>query len=139
MIREEALRPRNPPVSELKNKSTLSLQSAGSAEDTISSAIPFDESPLTFDPSKYIADLQGHWSKEGGDASYASLTHCFVLVNGTQSRIKIVDTLTNMLRLVIESDPTSLLPTVRPLVIIYVYRCSIHLHLFTHPSLMRSV
>jgi DNA ligase 1 len=96
-----------------KGKDTLSLQSAGSAEDTTSSTIPFDESPLTFDPLKYVPDLQRHWAAEGGDASYSLLTRCFVLVNNTQSRIKIVDTLVNLLRTIIEGDPTSLLPTVR--------------------------
>ena len=94
-------------------KNTLSLQSTGSAEDIITSTIPFDESPLTFEPSKYLPDLQGHWAAEGGSASYALLTRCFVLVNSTQSRIKIVDTLVNLLRIIIEGDPTSLLPTVR--------------------------
>jgi len=97
---------------ESKSKKTLTLQSVGSAEETLSSNIPFDESPLTFNPSKYVADLQVHWAAEGGDASYALLTRCFVLVNGTQSRIKIVDTLVNLLRVLIESDPGSLLPTV---------------------------
>ena len=101
------------PPSEAKGKNTLSLQSAGSAEDIMSSNIPFDESPLTFDPSKYVAELQCHWAAEGGDASYALLTGCFVLVNSTRSRIKIVDTLVNLLRVIIEGDPTSLLPTVR--------------------------
>jgi DNA ligase-1 len=96
-----------------KSKDTLSLQSAGSAEDTTSSTIPFDESPLMFDPLKYVPDLQRHWAAEGGDASYSLLTRCFVLVNSTQSRIKIVDTLVNLLRTIIEGDPTSLLPTVR--------------------------
>lgn len=96
----------------LSSKDTLTLQSAGSAEETISSSVPFDESPLTFDPSKYVADLQGHWAAEGGDASYALLTRCFVLVNSTQSRIKIVDTLVNLLRVLIEGDPSSLLSTV---------------------------
>ncbi|KAH6721267.1 DNA ligase-like protein I [Leptodontidium sp. MPI-SDFR-AT-0119] len=95
-----------------KGKNTLSLQSAGSAEDDICSNIPFDESPLTFNPAKYVEELQGHWQAEGGDASYALLTRCFVLVNSTQSRIKIVDTLVNLLRVIIEGDPSSLLPTV---------------------------
>jgi hypothetical protein len=93
-------------------KNNLSLQSTGSAEDEISSKIPFDESPLTFDPQKYVPDLQKHWAAEDGNASYALLTRCFVLVNSTQSRIKIVDTLVNLLRTLIEGDPTSLLPTV---------------------------
>ncbi|TVY94196.1 DNA ligase [Lachnellula willkommii] len=100
------------PVLDAKSKNTLSLQATGSAEDTITSNIPFDESPLTFEPAKYIEDLQGHWAAEGGNASYALLTRCFVLVNSTQSRIKIVDTLVNLLRVIIEGDPSSLLPTV---------------------------
>lgn len=93
-------------------KAILSLQSAASAEDTVSSILPFDENPLTFEPSRYIPDLKKYWATEGGDASYALLTRCFILVNSTQSRIKIVDTLVNMLRVIIEGDPESLLPTV---------------------------
>jgi hypothetical protein len=96
-----------------KSKNTLSLQSTGSAEDAISSTIPLDENPLTFEPSKYVTELKGHWTAEGGDASYALLTRCFVLVSSTRSRIKIVDTLVNLLRVIIEGDPSSLLPTVR--------------------------
>jgi DNA ligase-1 len=92
---------------------TLTLQSTGSEEDTITSNIPFDASPLIFDPSKYTAELQNHWAAEEGNSSYALLTRCFVLVNNTQSRIKIVDTLVNLLRVIIEGDPSSLLPTVR--------------------------
>jgi DNA ligase-1 len=102
-----------PGQSQTKGKNTLSLQSTGSEEDTITSNIPFDESPLTFEPSKYVSELQSHWAGERGNASYALLTRCFVLVNGTQSRIKIVDTLVNLLRVIIEGDPSSLLPTVR--------------------------
>jgi DNA ligase-1 len=102
-----------PRPAQTKEKSTLSLQSTGSEEDIITSNIPFDESPLTFEPSKYVSELQSHWAAEGGNASYALLTRCFVLVNGTQSRIKIVDTLVNLLRVIIEGDPSSLLPTVR--------------------------
>jgi DNA ligase-1 len=98
---------------QMKGKNTLSLQSTGSEEHTITANIPFDESPLMFDPSKYVAELQSHWAAEDGNASYALLTRCFVLVNSTQSRIKIVDTLVNLLRVIIEDDPSSLLPTVR--------------------------
>ena len=96
-----------------KGKNTLSLQSTVSDEDSLTSSISFDESPLTFSPSKYVSELQRHWATESGNASYALLTRCFILVNGTQSRIKIVDTLVNLLRVIIEGDPTSLLPTVR--------------------------
>ena len=98
--------------SSLGKKKTLTLQSATAEEDLISHNIPFDESPLTFDPQKYIPDLKQQWAAEGGAATYAVLTHCFVLVNSTQSRIKIVDTLVNFLRTIIEGDPESLLPAV---------------------------
>ncbi|KAL2134915.1 hypothetical protein VTI74DRAFT_10407 [Chaetomium olivicolor] len=93
-------------------KNTLSLSSAAATEDQITATIPLDENPLTFDPSKYIPQLQQSWASERGDASYALLTRCFVLVNGTTSRIKIVDTLVNCIRLLIEGDPSSLLPAV---------------------------
>lgn len=95
-----------------QKKDTLSLQSAVSAEDAISSTVPFDENPLTFDPSRYIPNLKKNWATEGSNASYGLLTRCFVLVNSTQSRIKIVDTLVNFLRTIIEGDPESLLPAV---------------------------
>lgn len=99
---------------ETSKKNTLSLQSATAAEDNTSYNIPFDQSPLTFDPGKYISELQTIWSASGQDATYALLTHCFVLINSTQSRIKIVDTLVNLLRVLIVANPQSLLPAVRP-------------------------
>ncbi|KAH7394032.1 hypothetical protein DE146DRAFT_115178 [Phaeosphaeria sp. MPI-PUGE-AT-0046c] len=95
-----------------KQKNTLTLQSTATEEDTITTNIPFDQSPLEFDPSKYIPDLQKHWVADGGLATYALLTRCFILVNSTTSRIKIVDTLVNLLRTIIEGDPQSLLPAV---------------------------
>ncbi|GAB7352097.1 hypothetical protein MBLNU459_g2597t1 [Dothideomycetes sp. NU459] len=100
------------PFAALGKKNTLSLQSATADEDTVTHEIPFDQSPLTFDPTKYIADLKKQWVSEGGNATYALLTRCFILVNSTQSRIKIVDTLVNLLRTIVESDPASLLPAV---------------------------
>lgn len=96
----------------LGKKNTLSLQSATADEDTISHDIPFDESPLTFDPQKYLPELRKQWAPEGGHSTYALLTHCFVLVGSTTSRIKTVDTLVNLLRTLIEGDPESLLPAV---------------------------
>ena len=93
-------------------KNTLTLQSATAEEDTISHDIPFDETPLTFDPQKYLPELRKQWATEGGHCTYALLTHCFVLVGSTTSRIKTVDTLVNMLRTLIEGDPESLLPAV---------------------------
>ncbi|KAF2129902.1 ATP-dependent DNA ligase [Dothidotthia symphoricarpi CBS 119687] len=95
-----------------KLTNTLTLQSTASEEDTITANIPFDQSPLEFDPSNYIPNLQKHWVADGGHATYALLTRCFILINGTTSRIKIVDTLVNLLRTIIEGDPNSLLPAV---------------------------
>ena len=91
----------------------LSLQSVAAAQETVVGTIPFDESPLTFDPSVYLSDLKKLWAADGGETSYSLLIRCFVLVNCTQSRIKIVDTLVNLLRTIIEGDPNSLLPAVR--------------------------
>ncbi|KAM3448302.1 hypothetical protein MY3296_007909 [Beauveria thailandica] len=105
--------PKQPsPVAVFGGKKTLALQSAGMGEDSITISIPLDEPPLTFEPSKYVNQLKEHWSRDGGNASYALLTRCFVLVSGTASRIKIVDTLVNCLRILIEGDPESLLPAV---------------------------
>lgn len=95
-----------------KGKNTLLLSSAAATEDQASASIPLDESPLTFDPAKYIPQLKDSWTIDWGDASYALLTRCFVLVSSTSSRIKIVDTLVNCIRLLIEGDPSSLLPAV---------------------------
>lgn len=97
----------------LGTKATLSLQSAASTENSVSTTIPFDENPLTFDPSQYLPSLKKDWAAEGGDAPYGLLTRCFILINSTQSRIKIVDTLVNFLRTIIEGNPDSLLPTVQ--------------------------
>ncbi|KAI1822572.1 ATP-dependent DNA ligase [Xylaria intraflava] len=98
--------------SKRKGKDTMSLQSIAASVDTVSELIPLDESPLTFDPGKYVPELREHWANNGGTASYALLTRCFVLVSATSSRIKIVDTLVNCLRILIEGDPESLLPAV---------------------------
>jgi DNA ligase-1 len=97
---------------EAPRKANLALQPVSSAEDAISSTIPLDEDTLDFIPSKYVPGLQNHWKIEGGDSSYALLTRCFVLVNSTRSRIKIVNTLVNFLRVIIEGDPGSLLSSV---------------------------
>lgn len=100
------------PKAKAQKKNTLSLQSFAGTEDTISLSIPLDQSPLTFDAAKYAEELQSHWSAEGGEATYALLTRAFVLANATTSRIRIVDTLVNFLRVLIEGDPDSILPAV---------------------------
>ncbi|RAL15464.1 putative DNA ligase I [Aspergillus homomorphus CBS 101889] len=95
-----------------QGKGILSLQSSSGTEDTVSLAIPFDQSPITFDAAGYAQELRSHWVAQGGDATYALLTRAFVLANATTSRIKIVDTLVNFLRVLIEGDPSSVLPAV---------------------------
>ena len=97
---------------DLKAPSNLSLQSGTATEDRVTPNVNLDQSPLTFDPATYILGLKEQWQQEGGHATYALLTHCFVLVNQTQSRIRIVDNLVNLLRILIEADPSSLLPAV---------------------------
>jgi DNA ligase-1 len=114
-IKEETPAPIAAPINPFAafgKKNTLSLQSATADDDTITYDIPFDQSPLTFDPQTYIPDLKQQWATDNGHATYALLTHCFVMINSTQSRIKIVDTLVNTLRVIIEGDPQSLLPAV---------------------------
>ncbi|KAL2842353.1 ATP-dependent DNA ligase [Aspergillus pseudoustus] len=115
---DETTRPATPPetTDRASNKTwsqgVLSLQSSAGTEDTISLSIPFDQSPLVFDASKYVRELKTHWAAQGSNASYALLTRAFVLANATTSRIKIVDTLVNFLRVLIEGDPSSVLPAV---------------------------
>ncbi|KAJ5351050.1 hypothetical protein N7452_000024 [Penicillium brevicompactum] len=104
--------PSDAPPAPVTSKNTLSLQSASGTDDTISLAIPLDQSPHAFDASHWAAELKSHWVTQGGDASYALLTKAFVLANATTSRIKIVDTLVNFLRILIEADPSSVLPAV---------------------------
>ena len=96
----------------MPKKNTLSLQSSAGTEDSVSLTVPFDQNPQIFDAPKHAAELRSHWSSEAGDASYALLTRAFVLANATTSRIKTVDTLVNFLRVIIEADPSSLLPAV---------------------------
>ncbi|KAL2809807.1 ATP-dependent DNA ligase [Aspergillus granulosus] len=114
---EPATAPDTPPetdreLKKARSQGVLSLQSSAGTEDTLSLSIPFDQSPLVFDASTYAAELKAHWATQGGNASYALLSRAFVLANATTSRIKIVDTLVNFLRVLIEGDPSSVLPAV---------------------------
>ncbi|RPA82251.1 putative DNA ligase I [Ascobolus immersus RN42] len=88
--------PRNP----------FDLSAASTAPDNTSeiNTIPFDHDPFTFDPTAY--------SHLPTPIPYALLAHAFTLVNSTRSRIKITDSLTNLLRLLILHDPSSLLAAV---------------------------
>lgn len=92
---------------------TLALQSTTSADDGLCESLPLDENPIAFDPQKYLPQLAEQWKSQKDGCAYFLLVRCFVLINGTTSRIKIVDTLVNCLRIIIEGDPHSLLPAVR--------------------------
>ncbi|SZF03764.1 unnamed protein product [Blumeria hordei] len=99
------------PISTEKER-TLSIMLTENNADEDGSNIPFGESPLTFRPSNYKEELGNYSITEGGNISYSLLTKCFMLISGTSSRIKIIDTLVNLLRILIEEDPSSLIPAV---------------------------
>lgn len=96
------------PSKDLPKAKEVSLQADTAARNLVDE-IPFDSDPLSFDPGEYCG-LAGNWPE--GKATYAFLTRAFVLVDGTRSRIKIVDTLVNMIRTLVKLDPESLLPAV---------------------------
>jgi len=89
-------------------KNEVSIQAEEETHRTIDS-ITLDSDPLSFNPDDYLS-LANSWPD--GKATYGLLTRAFVLVNRTRSRIKIVDTLVNLLRILIRADPSSLLPAV---------------------------
>lgn len=90
-------------------KTAAVLLDAASESDILIEEIPFDTDPLQFDPDIY-GSLVAKWPN--GKAPYGLLTRAFVLVNSTRSRIKIVDTLVNLIRTLIRLDPDSLLDAV---------------------------
>lgn len=94
------------------NKETLALQRNTDFDDSNISGLPLDQAPLLFDSSIHLKDLKTAWNINGGYASYSLLSYTFSLINSTQSRIKIIDILVNLLRLIIEGDPKSLIPAV---------------------------
>ncbi len=64
--------------------------------------------PLDVDPIAYEPQLQPTMSK----APFGLLTHAFVALSQTRSRIAILNILTNVLRTIIHKYPSSLLPSV---------------------------
>lgn len=89
-------------------KTAVSLEAALES-DTLIEEMPFDKDPLLFDPDVH-KDIVDKWPAR--KAPYMLLTRAFVLVNSTRSRIKIVDTLVNLIRTLIRLDPESLLAAV---------------------------
>lgn len=90
-------------------KTAAVLLDAASDSDILIEEMPFDTDPLQFDPDIY-GSLVAKWPN--GKAPYGLLTRAFVLVNSTRSRIRIVDTLVNLIRTLIRLDPDSLLDAV---------------------------
>ena len=90
-----------PPTSILETEMTTPLEEIYS--------IPLDKDPLAFDPAT-DASCASTWSVQ--KTPYAFLTHSFILINSTRSRLKITDYLVNTLRVIIHHDPSSLLPLV---------------------------
>lgn len=66
--------------------------------------LPLDVNPATYDP--------GPRPQGSINAPYALLTHAFVSLSQTRSRVSIINILTNVLRTIILHYPTSLLPAV---------------------------
>lgn len=88
---------------------TLTLDSPTSTSLEEIYSIPLDKDPLEFDPAR-DASCAAAWCPNR--TPYAFLTHAFILINSTRSRIKIQDYLVNTLRVVTHHDPSSLLPLV---------------------------
>jgi DNA ligase 1 len=76
--------------------------------DAMASSIflPLDINPITYDPGPRPQPSRSL------NAPYALLTHAFVSLSHTRSRIAIINILTNVLRTIILHYPTSLLPAV---------------------------
>lgn len=83
------------------------------ALDTSISTIDFTQDILVFDP---LTVTTQHWPRAPGsnDATtpYALLSHAFITVSATKSRLIIGTVLTNLMRTIRVHDPTSLLPSI---------------------------
>lgn len=90
--------------------STPSLNTVKVPTDSDSLALP-DFLPLDVNPISYDPGPRPQLS-HSTNAPYALLTHAFVSLSQTRSRIAIINILTNFLRTIILHYPTSLLPAV---------------------------
>ncbi|CBQ69100.1 related to DNA ligase I [Sporisorium reilianum SRZ2] len=86
------------------------------ALDASIQAIPLGDDVFVFDPWAVDTSSWPTISDKDGNlvptTPYALLTHAFVLITATRSRLAITTLLTNLLRTVRAHDPDSLLPTV---------------------------
>lgn len=86
------------------------------ALDASIAAIPLGDDIFVFDPWAIDTSSWPMISNKDGvlapTTPYALLTHAFVLITATRSRLAITTLLTNLLRTVRAHDPDSLLPTV---------------------------
>ena len=107
------IKQQNEPSHKHESPVKLTLDNPASTSSTLDEiySIPLDKDPLLFSPTTDAA-IASTWSSSSGGTPYAFLTHSFILINSTRSRLKIVDYLVNTLRVIIHHDPTSLLPLV---------------------------
>ncbi|CDS02179.1 hypothetical protein [Sporisorium scitamineum] len=104
------------PTSPSKKPPTTSKPIDLAALDASIRAIPLGDDIFGFDP--WAVDTSSWPTTSGKDGKlvpttpYALLTHAFVLITETRSRLAITTLLTNLLRTVRAHDPESLLPTV---------------------------
>jgi DNA ligase-1 len=83
----------------------LNTMKVPTGTDSVASSnfLPLDINPTTYDPGPRPCST---------NAPYALLTHTFVSLSQTRSRLAIINILTNVLRTIILHYPTSLLPAV---------------------------
>ncbi|KAJ1599629.1 hypothetical protein NDA14_006930 [Ustilago hordei] len=104
--------PSSPSNKSLPTPKTVDL----AALDASIQAIPLGDDIFVFDPWAVDTSIWPTIVGKGGELTpttpYALLTHAFVTITATRSRLTITTLLTNLLRTVRAHDPDSLLPTV---------------------------
>lgn len=93
----------------ISNLNLSPSQPATSSQPGISAEINFDIDTFHFHPETYRS-LAETWPN--GRIPYAILVQAFTQVNSTRSRLKIISTLTNLIRFLIALDSSSLLSAV---------------------------
>jgi DNA ligase-1 len=108
IVREDSEKFENNEITTNKTSSPLLKTIMKVPTDSVASSnfLPLDVNPTTYDPGPRP---QPSCST---NAPYALLTHAFVSLSQTRSRVAIINILTNVLRTIILHYPTSLLPAV---------------------------
>ena len=110
MVEESQARegPENPPPNMSRRHSRRSFDWVPVTIATSAQGEAWIYDDLTQDPLTYEPPLKP-WTTSS--VPYSFLTHTLVTLNGTRSRIAIINVLTNAIRTIILRDPTALLPT----------------------------